>query len=368
MKNARLKAKEKNILRENESTSPNLTQTRLNPFQDHQPLDRQLSKNLTHILKKTSRAFYLSLALLPARARRPLSLAYLLARAADTVADSGVVPGADRAHTLREIKRSVDAPELVRPSDLGQYLPTHEGELALLESFSALLFELSRSEPENQRAISGVVKTLVDGMLWDQELFDLGEAPRGLSDEELERYTYLVAGCVGPFWSFVCAGRDPRLRHLNQKREKEVALEFGRALQYVNILRDIPKDQENGRLYLPGLNDSDFSVRFLKVSKRALTALKTACQYPCFFPPIYLRHRWSVLLPLVLGLRTLEKLFLAGGPRQGERIKVSRLEVLLWLGFGPLLLLNDQVLQAVLSRLCSRAETSLTDLENRTIL
>ena len=46
------------------------------------------SSDLTgDLLRGVSRSFYLSLRILPAALREPIGLAYLLARAADTVAD-----------------------------------------------------------------------------------------------------------------------------------------------------------------------------------------------------------------------------------------------------------------------------------------
>ena len=48
------------------------------------------------MLRSVSRSFYLSLRILPAALREPLSLAYLLARATDTIADTPEPPAALR--------------------------------------------------------------------------------------------------------------------------------------------------------------------------------------------------------------------------------------------------------------------------------
>ena len=45
-------------------------------------------KLLTGLLPQVSRSFYLTIRVLPADLRRPVGLAYLLARAADTIADT----------------------------------------------------------------------------------------------------------------------------------------------------------------------------------------------------------------------------------------------------------------------------------------
>ena len=44
------------------------------------------------ILRSVSRSFYLTLAVLPANVREQVGLAYLLARAADTLADTDLIP------------------------------------------------------------------------------------------------------------------------------------------------------------------------------------------------------------------------------------------------------------------------------------
>ncbi|MCI0869448.1 MAG: squalene/phytoene synthase family protein, partial [Chloroflexi bacterium] len=46
---------------------------------------------LTDLLKGVSRSFYLTLRVLPGGIREPVGLAYLLARAADTIADTTLI-------------------------------------------------------------------------------------------------------------------------------------------------------------------------------------------------------------------------------------------------------------------------------------
>jgi farnesyl-diphosphate farnesyltransferase len=332
---------------------------------------------LDDVLKSTSRAFYLSLAVLPPEARSPLSLAYLLARAADTVADT---PGADPDQVagerlldqLESFKEAVLEPDswkaeaLAAWNHLASSLPEDSGERRLLEYSPGLVEMLARRPEAEREAIREVVSTLIDGMIWDQQLFgDSSRARRraqqGLGDEELERYTYLVAGCVGPFWSTVCAMTDPRLHHLLDYHD--LAVEFGRALQWVNILRDVPEDHRLGRFYLPELQNPIFKQRFRSRARRALSALRTATRYPLLFPRFYLRHRMAVFWPLVLGLRTMELLLAESGPRPGQRSKVARWEVLGWVALSPLLVLSDRGLSYVLNRLGRRAEKALSNWE-----
>ena len=60
------------------------------------------------LLKGVSRSFYLTLAVLPAGMRDPIGLAYLLARAADTIADTSIVPPAERLALLLSLRAAVN--------------------------------------------------------------------------------------------------------------------------------------------------------------------------------------------------------------------------------------------------------------------
>ena len=59
------------------------------------------------LLKQVSRSFYLTLRVLPHSINRQLSIAYLLARAADTVADTLLVEVGRRREALLQIRKSI---------------------------------------------------------------------------------------------------------------------------------------------------------------------------------------------------------------------------------------------------------------------
>src|SRR5256712_11186491 len=61
---------------------------------------------LGDLLRQVSRSFYLSLAILPTALREPIGLAYLLARAADTIADTELVARKDRLAHLETVRRA----------------------------------------------------------------------------------------------------------------------------------------------------------------------------------------------------------------------------------------------------------------------
>jgi len=56
---------------------------------------------LTGLLKEVSRSFYLTLRVLPVSIRPQIGLAYLLARTTDTIADTQLLPVAQRLEALQ---------------------------------------------------------------------------------------------------------------------------------------------------------------------------------------------------------------------------------------------------------------------------
>jgi phytoene synthase len=61
--------------------------------------------------------------------------------------------------------------------------------------------------------------------------------------EQLDQYCYRVASVVGLLSIEIFGYRNPACRNY--------AIELGLALQVTNIIRDVGKDLENGRIYLP---------------------------------------------------------------------------------------------------------------------
>src|SRR5207248_3219494 len=68
---------------------------------------------------------------------------------------------------------------------------------------------------------------------------------------DLEEYTYLVAGCVGEFWTRLCFRH---VRQFSSRTEDEMLAlgkRYGMALQLINVLRDAGSDLRAGRCYFP---------------------------------------------------------------------------------------------------------------------
>ena len=90
----------------------------------------------------------------------------------------------------------------------------------------------------------GVMSVLPDGMAMDLTRFR-GESAQELTAlhtlDELDQYTYYVAGCVGEFWTrMVCAHR-PAMARWDVTRMSAMGVRFGKGLQLTNIVKDIAR-------------------------------------------------------------------------------------------------------------------------------
>jgi farnesyl-diphosphate farnesyltransferase len=302
------------------------------------------------LLKSVSRSFYLSLAVLPAAVRPAIGLAYLLARAADTIADTRLIDRRQRITHLSALRAELDGPERGRLEAIVQAMRSvqHLGaERALLERLPECLEAYRMLLADDRRQVRRVLDTIIEGMTEDLARFP-GEDEGGLAAldtrAELDRYTYLVAGCVGEFWTEVHVAHRPRLRHWDLEKMTELGIRFGKALQLTNVLRDIPRDLRQGRCYLPrqdlallGLEPKDLLVPGTGPALRpllvdllnvALDHYEAGWQYTFAIPKRETRMRLACAWPLLIGLRTLD--LLAQAPNwldPATVLKVPRIRV-----------------------------------------
>jgi len=303
------------------------------------------------LLEAVSRSFYLTLKALPQGLREPLSLAYLLARAADTLADTPTVADAVKLDCLREFGRLVQAEardsaaeaaiSLRLKSDFVPYQKDPgEGELLLR---LAEIFEAYRQSPARLTAsIRSVLEPIVRGQMLDIERFPSDSGLRALATAgELDEYTYLVAGCVGEFWTRICLSEAEGVFRNEVSNDQMLAwgIRYGKGLQLVNILRDVSKDARMGRCYLPAdeLAAHGLTVRDVQADSGGLMPVMRPWLQTCrehlecglqYLDAIQQKRLlYATALPLLLGLRTLTLLEKADGPVLAAGVKVSRGEV-----------------------------------------
>ncbi|HJT45008.1 MAG TPA: squalene/phytoene synthase family protein, partial [Chthoniobacterales bacterium] len=161
------------------------------------------------ILRNVSRSFYLSIRLLPKKLRRPVGLAYLLARATDTVADTSGVEAAVRTKTLADLASIIQGDEPAHDASglVASFAPrqSNRSERTLIEALPDCLNELNELDPDDREDVQTVLGKITKGQALDVERFGDAAEPQPLQTAlDLHEYTYLVAGCVGEFWTRIC--------------------------------------------------------------------------------------------------------------------------------------------------------------------
>ncbi len=281
-------------------------------------------KNLNNLLSSVSRSFYLSMRFLPPVMRPGVALGYLLARATDTVADTVDMKVKARLHLLKMMGEAIAGqakerdliPCLNHLAELGA-VQTHRGEGELLCRFGECLRLTKRLPIKELQLIREVADIIVKGQSWDLEYFNEHDAVT--EHEQLERYTYLVAGCVGEFWTKLgLLTMADEFSIAPQEQLMEWGRHYGMGLQLVNILRDREEDAERGRRYLP---DDDDAIWF----KQARDWLKEGELYAETLRCA--RMRFSTVLPARIGLETLELLELKERLEAKNKVKVPRKRV-----------------------------------------
>ncbi len=289
---------------------------------DHAPHAQQLDP----ILKSVSRSFYLSMVFLPAEMRPAVSLAYLLARASDSVADSSSASPEARLHTLRLMQRACCEASL----DEGKlehlfHALSHEmadaqdnpKEAQLLRHYSECLHLMRQLPDDQQRIIENVLKNIHEGQIWDIEYFQ--QQSHVMTPEATLHYCYQVAGCVGEFWTQIglCTQRHYS-RHPEAEDLIEAGVRYGQGLQLVNILRDRHEDKLRGRHYLAG----DASAWEQRARHYLLDGIAYSKSLSSF------KLRFTALLPALLGLKTLDKMQQSSA-KHTQKVKIPRRSVYL---------------------------------------
>lgn len=214
---------------------------------------------LRNLLKQVSRLFYTTLVVVPANVRDQVSLAYLFARAADTIADTDLIDRPRRLGFLNRFREQfvgdeMDWTQIRTIQQATSSLQQDSAERTLLERLDECFRIFHTCSPDDRHRIQRLMTTLTQGMEMDLSTFS-GTSVVDLTAlktlDDLDRYTYYVAGCVGEFWtSLMCAHRKA-LTNWDIQQMSEVGVRFGKGLQLTNIVKDIAFDLQKGRCYIP---------------------------------------------------------------------------------------------------------------------
>lgn len=307
-----------------------------------------INDKIDNLLESTSRSFYPTLKYLPKKVRGQIGLLYLLARVADTIADS---KHGDTDELLRLLRNYNDVAQgksdkLPDFSSLAEIQDNpHEAEL--LRNVGDVVEGLEVYPKEDRERMLECLDIIVSGQILDLERF--GPANEGgnisaLNDNlELDDYTFRVAGCVGVFWTKMSLAHIISIPPEQEKEFFEKGVRFGKALQMINILRDIPEDLRFGRCYIPrqeldkhGMKPNDLLTpnnigkfrplydEYLDLTNEHLDA---AIEYIKMLPETQFRLKASCMLPVLIGQRTVTLLRDGNILDSADRIKVTRDEI-----------------------------------------
>ena len=260
----------------------------------------KLEKEAMHVLKETSRTFYIPITLLKRELRLTVGSAYLCMRAIDEIEDHENLDSDIKEGLLRETK-----------SLLLAYGPFNE------EAYMDLVKPYENQLPEVTLRLSDWIAVCPDGIV--QKVREAtAEMAGGMADwakkdwfiktkDDLDNYTYYVAGLVGVMLSDIWKWYD------GTETDYELAIGFGRGLQAVNILRNQHEDfAERGVRFIPEgwtrADVFDYARENLKLAEQYMKDIKTR--------NIYLFCK----IPLALANRTLKAM-------EDGREKMTRQEV-----------------------------------------
>jgi farnesyl-diphosphate farnesyltransferase len=195
-------------------------------------------------------------------------------------------------------------------------------------------------EAADRNDIRIVLEKITCGQMLDLERFDNPTEIRALqAAADLDEYTYLVAGCVGEFWTGLCFRHIRDFASLSEDEMLALGKRYGMGLQLINVLRDAGSDLRAGRCYFPEeeLSAADLPAaqilsepeRFQSIYERwtekAQDELECGIQYSHAIRNRRLRA--ATVLPALIGARTLVLLRDAGTMALQRKIKVRRDDV-----------------------------------------
>jgi phytoene/squalene synthetase len=259
------------------------------------------------ILPHAARTFSACIAMLPARAALPASVAYLYCRMLDTYEDL-VADSAERDASLRDFAARFaatgNAPLSPAPGIAGATDRDERDRAHLLLVQRAHLVDqvfLSFDEP-TQEVVRDLVRDMAEGMRWSSATF---EAQGGVltNEAQLAQYCRHVLGnpvVFGMRLLRLAQGTRPQLT----QTEREDAMRVGEMVQLANVTRDVEKDLRRGIAYDPSLRpdlgrdasngDRALAERCRDVRERLLRmALTRAPSYARIIEALQLRG-WSV--------------------------------------------------------------------------
>jgi farnesyl-diphosphate farnesyltransferase len=304
------------------------------------------------MLDKVSRTFALNIRILRKTLRRPVLLAYLYMRIADTIEDSPELTAEKKAELLSMFSRALnlggEAIDEFQRSLPEAWQSSEKSDVALSCNAHKVIPLLSEYPEFVRNAIKNAVAEMCEGMA---AFANLQEAKKDNwfsieSESDLDKYCYYVAGLVGNMLTELFCPKEKFLNKEKREKLKDLAVSFGLALQIVNIIKDIQDDSERHVCFVPmefcrkhGVNSVQefFSPQIPQENKNAIIKellakaakhLQDAKEYIKTLPRINYRRRLFCLWPSLMAADNLR--VIGDGSiifEQGKRAKISRKSV-----------------------------------------
>lgn len=255
------------------------------------------------VLQETSRTFFLPIRQLPAGLQEAIASAYLCMRAIDEIEDHPHLEHGDKISLLRQVSHRLQAQTSVEDFPPDAFLKCFVPYQACLPEVSLRLADWVCLAPQEiAPRIWEATAVMAERMAgW------VADGWRVQSEADLDRYTYAVAGAAGILLCDLWAWAGGEQLH------RAAAIQFGRGLQAVNILRNRTEDLARGVDFFPTGWTKE------QMSRYARGQLIQAETYTLTLPPAPFEA--LIHIPLVLAKATLDAL------ARGET-KLSRSEVL----------------------------------------
>lgn len=311
------------------------------------------------ILPQVSRTFDLAIRFLPSKLSRPVGIAYLLCRIADTYEDSASLPPQTRSSLLLKYARLLDGSPAYDPRLLDELQEAfgsdnspirispqdNPANLILVRNLENVLIAADSLPGEFKSHIYPRVQEMATGMAHYTQLIN-GDAEQigFLEDEDdWDRYCYYVAGTVGHMLTDIFCDYAG-FAETTRKRLHRLGRSFGLGLQKVNILKDAVIDTGRGICFLPKTMIEKYSIKFgglrsgaagdlAGLVQRVVEICKRhfddAIEYIRLIPVRYLGLRMFLIVPVMLAAATL-RLFYEYPNRLLEKgdLKLNRSQVM----------------------------------------
>jgi farnesyl-diphosphate farnesyltransferase len=188
------------------------------------------------MLKKTSRTFYIPISYLDLGLKEAVTSAYLCMRAIDEIEDHDELTGQLKVELLLGIHEAFQSPHIIEDTQklLAPYREILPAVTMQLDEW--VLLCPSTGAPIVYRYIAKMALQMAE---WVQNGWNIH------TEEDLDRYTYSVAGMVGEMLSELWLWHDGTQSDLTK------AVAFGRGLQAVNILRNREEDLKRSVDFFP---------------------------------------------------------------------------------------------------------------------